>query len=107
MLTAVGFGDRPRVVIATMALEKTALMKNCTSRGYRSLTEIPMLMTSYKAVIVNKARQLMHDMNLVLNKGAFKIRHWIMSGNNVIDEAPELLSTDGKVLGLNWNPRED
>lgn len=56
---------------------------------------------------MKKARQLMHGMNLVLSEGAFKIQHWIMSGNNVIDEGLELLSTDGKVLGLNWNSRED
>ncbi|XP_068233668.1 uncharacterized protein [Palaemon carinicauda] len=47
-------------------------------------------------------------MNLVLNEGGFKIKHWIMSNNETLDKELKLLyAGEEKVLGLHWIPRKD
>ncbi|XP_068235508.1 uncharacterized protein [Palaemon carinicauda] len=110
VLAAVGFGDRPSGVIAITALKKTASIKE------NELPEIKNIIDRNKYVDdiifscedVNKAKKLMGNMNLVLNEGGFKIKHWIMSKNETFDKELKLLyAGEERVLGLHWIPRKD
>lgn len=59
----------------------------------------------YSCDNMDKAKQLMCNMNLVVHEGGFKIKHWIMSGSVTTDEGLRLFSADEeKILGLTWNP---
>ena len=56
----------------------------------------------------HEALQLMSNINLVLTKGGFQIKHWLMSGNELGKSDLILLdSREEKVLGLSWDPKED
>ena len=110
VLTAVGFGDRPSGIIATLALRKTAEMKE------REFPEVKLVVdrSSYVDDIVHslddkfQAERLMKDINVVLAEGGFKIKHWIMSGNETSNETLNLLAAnEEKVLGLNWDSLVD
>lgn len=108
--TAVAFGDKPSGVIAMTAIQKT--VERCTA----NLPEVKNIMCKnmYVDDIVHscddtdEALELMNNINLVLAEGGFKIKHWLMSGNEIGNSDLSLLdSREEKVLGLNWDPKED
>ncbi|XP_068247848.1 uncharacterized protein [Palaemon carinicauda] len=110
VLTAVGFGDRPSGVIAITALKKTASIKENEFPEIKNIIDRNTYVDDiiFSCEDVNKAKKLMGNMNLVLNEGGFKIKHWIMSNNETLDNELKLLySGEEKVLGVHWIPRKD
>ncbi|XP_037774993.1 uncharacterized protein LOC119572051 [Penaeus monodon] len=81
VLTRVAFGDKPSSVIAILALQRAARL-------------IPLFMNQTEEI---------------LDKGGFKIKHWIISGDDFQDvERKRLNNSDQeKVLGLIWNSAAD
>ncbi|XP_068235731.1 uncharacterized protein [Palaemon carinicauda] len=110
VLTAVGFGDRPSGVIAITALKKTASIKENEFPEIKNIIDRNTYVDDiiFSCEDVNKAKKLMGNMNLVLNEGGFKIKHWIMSNNETLDKELKLLYPgEEKVLSLHWIPRKD
>ncbi|XP_068229330.1 uncharacterized protein [Palaemon carinicauda] len=110
VLTAVGFGDRPSGVIAITALKKTASIKENEFPEIKNIIDRNTYVDDiiFSCEDVNKAKKLMGNMNLVLNEGGFKIKHWIMSNNETLDNELKLLyAGEEKVLSLHWIPRKD
>ncbi|XP_068227392.1 uncharacterized protein [Palaemon carinicauda] len=110
VLTAVGFGDRPSGVIAITALKKTASIKENEFPEINNIIDRNTYVDDdiFSCEDVNKAKKLMGNMNLVLNEGGFKFKHWIMSNNETLDNELKLLyAGEEKVLGLHWIPRKD
>ena len=110
IMTSVTFGDKPSGVIAMMALKKTVEMHESKFPEVKNVV----CKNSYVDDIVHscdnmcEARQLTSDIDLVLNEGGFKIKHWIISGGESETTDVSLLdSYEESVLGLNWDPKED
>ncbi|XP_033730738.1 uncharacterized protein LOC117320185 [Pecten maximus] len=107
VMEAVTFGDRPSGAIASMALLKTAEL---AKELYPEVTQI-IKENSYVDDILcstdstSAAKNLSEDIDVVLEKGGFKVKHWTLSGmstalgNNV--------NTQEKVLGMIWDPKMD
>ncbi|XP_068203689.1 uncharacterized protein [Palaemon carinicauda] len=98
VLTAVGFGDRPSGVIAITALKKTTSIKENEFPEIENIIDRNTYVDDiiFSCEDVNKAKKLMGNMNLVLNEGGFKIKHWIMSNNETLDNELKLLYADAK-----------
>ena len=109
-LSALGFGDRPSGIIAMLALRKTAEIKEEEFPEVKRVIERNTYVDDIVHSVDSKveAEKLMHDINSVLDEGSFKIKHWIMSGNDTPNEMLNLsTANEEKVLGLNWDPNKD
>ncbi|XP_045127641.1 uncharacterized protein LOC123514085 [Portunus trituberculatus] len=110
IMTAVTFGDKPSGVIAMTALKKTVEMYETKFPKVKDVVT----KNSYVDDIVHscddmhEARQLVSDIDLVLSQGGFKIKQWIMAGDELSDTDLGLLdSHEQRIFGLKWDPRED
>ena len=126
-MTAVNMGDRPSGTIAIATLRKTAMMsKDEFPRSSKTI-----LQNSYMDDIpestrtVEEAQKITDEIDKILNRGGFKIKGWVMSGQNqgqelgiraqghenqhlvqVTDTNPDVTEL-GRVLGMGWNPFKD
>ena len=109
VLTTVTFGDRPSGNIAMMALRKTTEMDESfplTAETINRNSYVDDILTSVSTV--ERARKSIAEATLILSQGGFHIKQWVMSGESPEDHLLNILKTDKeKVLGLNWNPRDD
>ncbi|XP_068223879.1 uncharacterized protein [Palaemon carinicauda] len=111
MLTCVPFGDKPSGTIAMLALKLTAEM---SKDEYPVATQI-IVNNSYVDDILGScdsieiANELMKQIERIIGRGGFKIKHWILSGNEN-HENPNVKVTKRekeKVLGIVWDPHRD
>ena len=110
VLTALSFGDRPSGIIAMLALRKTAQLKEREFPEVKSIIDRNTYVDDITHSLDDKcqAERLMQDTNSVLAEGGFKIKHWIMSGNESANDVLNLLTSgEERVLGLSWNPLKD
>lgn len=106
-LTTVTFGDSPGGAIAMIALRKTAQMSNGYPRATRLIENdsyVDYLITSVEDYAA--ARELMQEVDTVLDKGGFHIKEWVISGEgNFSTLHPKVVfSREAKVLGISWHP---
>ena len=108
-LTTVTFGDRPSGIIAMMALRKTTEMDESfplTAEMINRNSYVDDILSSVSTT--KRAKRSIAEANVILSRGGFQIKQWVMSGENPEDHVLNILKTDKeKVLGLNWNPKED
>ncbi|XP_068200399.1 uncharacterized protein [Palaemon carinicauda] len=111
MLTCVPFGDKPSGTIAMLALKLTAEM---SKDEYPVATQI-IVNNGYvddilgSCVSIEIANELMKQIERIIGRGGFKIKHWILSGNEN-HENPNVKMTKRekeKVLGIVWDPHRD
>lgn len=130
VMTSVSFGDRPAGNIATVALRKTAEMMNMdkpdASRIILSNTYVDDIVDSVDCT--NTAKKITGQIESVLKCGGFQVKHWVYTVKDETSAMFEELSDtssatltntgpfartseevidDQKVLGLQWNPKED
>ena len=112
VLTAVAFGDRPSGTIAMVALQEIAEMNR---RTYASAADM-IVKNSYvddliqSVPTVTDAVTLAENVQCVLKKGGFKIKHWIMSGDEDMTAKSKITFSNvdkEKVLGMCWIPKQD
>ena len=112
-LTRVAFGDRPSGAIAIIALRSTADMSKDTHPKEAEIINKDSYVDDL-LFSVNDEEQvipLITGIEYVLEKGGFKIKHWITS-SKVNDEQSatqiNVLNTDNeRILGIVWNPESD
>ena len=112
VLTAVAFGDRPSGAIAMLALQSIAEMNRVISS---SATDMIMENSYVDDLIksvpsVSEAMTLAENVQCILEKGGFKIKQWIVSGDNDIElqsNCKFLHVEKEKILGMCWVPRQD
>ncbi|XP_063843679.1 uncharacterized protein LOC135090655 [Scylla paramamosain] len=109
-LTAVPFGDICSPAIAILAMRQTA--EKCKEEFPEAANVI--VQDSYMDDIIHsmndteKASQIIKDVELILNRGNFHMKEWIISGKTQVGNDVDLSGIPGeKVLGLVWNPVED
>ncbi|XP_066941064.1 uncharacterized protein [Macrobrachium rosenbergii] len=109
VLTTVTFGDRPSGIMAMMALRKTTEMDESfplTAEMINRNSYVDDILSSVS--MVERAKRSIVEANAILSRGGFQIKQWVMSGESPEDNFLNILKTDKeKVLGLNWNPKED
>ena len=111
VLTAVAFGDRPSGTIAMVALQSIAEMNKSQCQAAAEMimknSYVDDLIQSVSHAAVAKA--LAKDVQSILKKGGFHIKHWVMSGDNNNTEADITLLhvNNEKVLGMTWIPQKD
>ena len=113
VMTALSFGDRPAAAIASLALQKTA--ENCSEQYPDAATTI--ISNSYVDDIIDSfaskqtAEERVEQINTILATGGFKIKNWIVSGQQSEEDLSmfddETANNDSKVLGVKWRVRED
>ena len=124
VMTAVNMGDRPSGTIAIATLRKTAeISKDEFPRSSKTI-----LQNSYMDDIpestgtVEEAQKITDEIDKILNRGGFKIKGWVMSGQNQGQELeiraqghlvhvltgtnPDVTELE-RVLGMGWNPFKD
>ena len=87
VLPAVAFGDRPSRTIAMVALQSIAEMNRSK---YGSAADMIMKNSYVDDLIqsvahITDALTLAENVQCILEKGGFKIKHWIMSGEEDVD----------------------
>ena len=106
----VQFGDRPAAAIATIAVKKTAeLYKPWNPKAAQRIIE-----DSYVDDIatgeddVESVKELQSGIEAILEKGGFKLKGFVMSGDSS-EESLSLLGTGelGRILGIGWDPSRD
>ena len=109
-LTCASFGDKCAGIIAMLALKFTAEM---------FLKELPeaakiIINNSYVDDIVGGAKdaaeacKVMGDINHIVSKGGFKVKHFLMSKDHPANSTIDLIKVDeDKVLGVKWAPHHD
>ena len=116
ILLTVTFGDRPSGVIATLALRRTAQMMKDRYPLAADVIErhsyVDDLLKSVESI--EEAKQVIAEVETVLEQGDFKIKHRVLSGerDTLLPEEDSnggniLNSYSGRVLGLSWAPQED
>ena len=103
------FGDKPSGAIAMTAMHLTADM-------YKSLyPEAAITRNSYVDDILKStssrqaAIELIREVDYILGKGGFKVKKWIISGNDA-HSGTSVHATDSyetMTLGLRWKPKDD
>ena len=114
ILTRVTFGDRPSGAVATVALHKTAEMSIDT---HPHVYEVIVSNTYVDDILPNasdrkEATKLTADIDEVIDKGGFKTKGWIMTGdvNQHVDMQMNMTKNDEnklKVLGMKWETEGD
>ena len=61
---------------------------------------------------ISEAKKLMHEVELILMSGGFRIKHWILFGHSgsLENEDHDIKIadvTEGSVLSMVWKPKED
>ena len=115
--TVLTFGDRPSPSMATVAMRKTAELKEegkpKAAEAIKKNTYMDDVCDSQ--VSVAEAKQLISDIDEVLDAGGFRIKEWIsnapLTNREIRDEvilhgANEETNVQ-KVLGTVWHPKED
>ena len=114
--TVLTFGDRPSPTMATVALRKTAELKEETkpkaANAIKNNTYVDDICDSQSSV--EAAKELTSDIDEVLDAGGFHIKEWI-SNAPLNDEGQKEEVVFGqssandtqKVLGTVWHPQED
>ena len=110
-LTRVTFGDRPSGILATMAMQYTALMHK---ELYPDVVDVVHRDTYVDDMLPNagsrsEAQRLTQRVDMVLAEGNFKVKGWVISGEAHsqavdVDMNKEL---GQKVLGMRWTPGTD
>ncbi|XP_043208348.1 uncharacterized protein LOC122373955 isoform X1 [Amphibalanus amphitrite] len=113
MMLAVTFGDRPSGTISMVALNLIAEMNRSICER---ATEM-ILKNSYVDDLIQSgpryedAHSLAEEVQGMLQKGGFNVKHWIISGDDNVSAAKSdvtLLNVDEeKVLGMRWLPKQD
>ena len=110
VLTSATFGDKCAGIIAMLALKSTAEMFK---------DEFPeaadfIINNSYVDDIIGGGEdipsvcKLMKDVNLIVSKGGFKIKHFLMSGNHPKNSDINLANPiEDKILGVSWKPQSN
>lgn len=113
VIQRVSFENKPSGNIATVALRKTAEM---AEEKYPKASEL-LIKNTYMDHLINSAdnletaKRLTNEMEIILNKGNFKIKEWIYLYDKTSPDQ-ELIPTDTKtvhekVLGVVGNPITD
>ncbi len=114
--TVLTFGDRPSPTMATVAMHKTAELKEAikpkAAEAIKKNTYMDDVCDSQPSAA--EAKALIDDIDDVLDKGGFQIKEWIsnakLTNTNPRDEVvlgENEESNVQKVLGTVWNPNED
>ena len=124
-ITAVNMGDRPSATIAIVALRKTAEMnkEKCPEASNTIITNSYMDDIPESVPTKKEAIHRIKEIDMILATGGFKIKEWIISGDDTSDiaskktedqKAVQLLtrmtpaeSKTEKVLGMEWEPQND
>ena len=110
VLTCATFGDKCAGIIAMLALKYTAEMfKDEFPQAANIIIE-----NSYVDDIIGgsedtqSACKLMNEIDFIVSKGSFKIKHFFMSGNHPKNPDVNLAkAVDCKVLGVSWKLQSD
>lgn len=110
VLTAVTFGDRPSGTIATMALMYTAEMYQdeypYVTKAIRENAYMDDII--FSVANTTEAYAATSDIETVLGRGNFHMKHWVVSGEEQQSEGRDISGSDAaKVLGLLWIPAQD
>ena len=85
VMTSVSFGDRPAGNIATVALRKTAKMREMeypkATRTILNNTYVDDIIDSVQDQ--DEARKLVEDIDEIVTSGDFKIKYWTISHGNL------------------------
>ena len=112
----VNMGDKPAGAISSEAIYKTADMHKEKYPRVADLLKSATYVDDILDSVDNgeSAMQLARDTNDVLNSAGFKIKHWILSGDNgvrvSVDDSPDTEDSgvyETKVLGVVWKPSTD
>ena len=113
IMLAVAFGDRPSGTISMLALKSIAEMNK---NGYEKAAKL-ITRNSYEDDLIQSVPRtedalcVAENVQDILERGGFKIKHWIMSGDDGVTEIKSditLLNVDQeKVLGMRWVPKTD
>ncbi|XP_056010774.1 uncharacterized protein LOC130051848 [Ostrea edulis] len=111
VLTSVTFGDRPSGAISTMALRMTAEMHQTE---YPKAAEL-VIKNSYVddlLISVNtvcEAKEIIQDTEMMLSHGGFRVKHWIISGDQSehFTGMNVLCAEQENILGMCWLPKDD
>ena len=114
--TDLTFGDRPSPTMATVAMNKTAELKeDCKSKAAEAIKKNTYMdnVCDLQAS-VEEAKELTSDIDKVLDAGGFRIMEWISNAqlnNNEDRDTVELGGSEEtnvqKVLGTLWQPKSD
>ncbi|VDI24027.1 Hypothetical predicted protein [Mytilus galloprovincialis] len=120
-LLTVTFGDRPSGAISTLALHQTAQMYQHiypdASKMVIRNSYVDDILQSVESV--DNARLITQQTEKMLACGGFRIKHWIISGNEkcgsnlqspVSGESVEVDLDEfahEKILGMRWDPKQD
>ena len=110
-LTTVTFGDRPSSVLATVAMQFTARMQQSE---YPDVVEVVKRDTYVDDLLPNSdslegAKTLTMRVDTVLAEGNFRVKEWVMSGEETKEKNEIDMCKDAgqKVLGMRWIPSRD
>ena len=124
-ISAVNMGDRPSATIAIVVLPKTAEMnkEKCPEASNTIITNSYMDDIPESVPTKKEAIHRIEEIDMILATGGFKIKEWIISGDDTSDiaskktedqKAVQLLtqmtpaeSKTEKVLGMEWEPQND
>ena len=105
VLTCATFGDKCAGIIAMLALKNTAEM---FKEEYPEASKI-ILENSYVDDIIGgcndllSAHKLMNEINMIVSKGGFKIKHFLLSGSHPETADINIVKTaEDKILGVSW-----
>lgn len=110
VLTSVTFGDKCSAAIATLAMRKTAEM---FKESFPRVNEIINKNSYVDDILFSKdseseVNEDIRNVEKVLKQGGFHIKHWIVSGNIDHDDSVKILDSNReKVLGMQWDPKND
>ena len=111
VLCSVTFGDVCSGILATTAMRFTAMMQRT---HYPHVLDIIEKDTYVDDILPNadsleSAAKLTADVDTVLAEGNFRVKKWIMSGDNLASNVSVDMSKEigQKVLGMLWIPTED
>ncbi|CAC5403224.1 unnamed protein product [Mytilus coruscus] len=119
-LLIVTSGDRPRGAISTLALHQTAKCINIYPDASKMVIRNSYVDDILQSVeSVDNARLITQQTEKMLACGGFRIKHWIISGNEKcgstlqFQDSGESVEVDldefahEKILGMRWDPKQD
>lgn len=110
--TVLTFGDRPSPAMATVALRKTAELKEVEApKAAEAIIKNTYMDDICDSVdSIEEANKLTSDINAVLATGGFKVKGWTSNASKDEQSQEVTLGAEEeseKVLGVVWNPKED
>nr|XP_027231042.1 uncharacterized protein LOC113822703 [Penaeus vannamei] len=109
VLTSMGFDDKPSAIIVMLALKHTAEL----SMGKYPDAASMIISNSYVDDIIHsvdskeKALQLIRETEEILSDGDFKVKQWIMTGDDGMCNMNISENESEKILGLYWDRWND